>query len=150
MSFNINEIKAQLTGGGARQSLFSVQFNNPANGVSNIKVPFMVRASGLESFVLGRSPRTVTVYLELLHPQSRTMRGRWISGEGQWRLIGFSLRLCALASLRLFPLIPPKTQGLSLVFMNPVRPRRTVKRGTLPNSRISTRVPLPGRTKRVV
>lgn len=53
MSFNINEIKAQLTGGGARQSLFSVQFNNPANGVSNIKVPFMVRASSIPEAILG-------------------------------------------------------------------------------------------------
>ena len=53
MSFNINEIKAQLTGGGARQSLFSVQFNNPANAVSNIKVPFMVRASSIPEARLG-------------------------------------------------------------------------------------------------
>jgi len=53
MSFNINEIKAQLTGGGARQSLFSVQFNNPANGTGNIKVPFMVKASSIPEARLG-------------------------------------------------------------------------------------------------
>ena len=53
MAFNINEIKSQLTGGGARPSLFSVQFSNPANGVANVKVPFMVRASQIPASVLG-------------------------------------------------------------------------------------------------
>ena len=53
MAFNVNEIKAQLTGGGARQSLFQVQFNNPANGVANIKVPFMVRTANLPESTLG-------------------------------------------------------------------------------------------------
>jgi hypothetical protein len=53
MAFNINEIKSQLVGGGARQSLFSVQFNNPANGVANIKIPFMVRTSSIPESKLG-------------------------------------------------------------------------------------------------
>jgi hypothetical protein len=53
MAFNINQIKAQLVGGGARQSLFQVQFNNPANAVSNIKVPFMVKASSIPEVRLG-------------------------------------------------------------------------------------------------
>jgi hypothetical protein len=53
MAFNINEIKSQLTGGGARQSLFQVQFNNPANGTGNIKVPFMVRTAQLPESKLG-------------------------------------------------------------------------------------------------
>jgi hypothetical protein len=53
MAFNINEIKAQLVGGGARQSLFSVQFNNPANATANFKIPFMVRASSIPEARLG-------------------------------------------------------------------------------------------------
>ena len=56
MAFNINEIKSQLVGGGARQSLFSVQFNNPANGVANVKVPFMVRAAAIPAARLGNIP----------------------------------------------------------------------------------------------
>jgi len=51
--FNINDIKSQLVGGGARQSLFSVQFNNPANGIANVKVPFMVKASSIPEARLG-------------------------------------------------------------------------------------------------
>ena len=53
MAFNVNEIKAQLTGGGARQSLFQVQFNNPGNAVANLKVPFMVRTANLPESTLG-------------------------------------------------------------------------------------------------
>jgi len=53
MAFNINDMKSQLVGGGARQSLFSVQFNNPANGVANIKVPFMVRTASIPESKLG-------------------------------------------------------------------------------------------------
>jgi hypothetical protein len=53
MAFNINDIKAQLTGGGARQSLFQVQFNNPANSTANVKLPFMVRASSIPEARLG-------------------------------------------------------------------------------------------------
>ena len=53
MAFNINEIRSQLTFGGARASLFQVQFTNPANGVADIKVPFMVRAAQIPSSDLG-------------------------------------------------------------------------------------------------
>jgi len=53
MSFNINQIKAQLTGGGARQSLFSCQFNNPANSVSNVKTQFMIKAASIPEVRLG-------------------------------------------------------------------------------------------------
>ena len=45
MAFNINEIRSQLVLGGARPSLFQVQFSNPANGAADIKVPFMVKAA---------------------------------------------------------------------------------------------------------
>jgi len=53
MAFNINDIKSQLTGGGARQSLFQVQFNNPANGAGNVKVPFMVKTAAIPEARLG-------------------------------------------------------------------------------------------------
>ena len=53
MAFRIEEIKSQLTFGGARQSLFQVQFNNPANSVADIKLPFMCKASSLPASNLG-------------------------------------------------------------------------------------------------
>jgi hypothetical protein len=53
MAFNVNEIRSQLTLGGARGSLFQVTFTNPANSVADIKVPFMVRAAELPESNLG-------------------------------------------------------------------------------------------------
>lgn len=53
MAFNVNEIRSQLTLGGARQSLFQVQIQNPANSVADIKVPFMVRTAQIPSSDLG-------------------------------------------------------------------------------------------------
>lgn len=53
MAFNINEIRSQLTLGGARNSLFSVQITNPVNGIADIKVPFMVRATTIPEATLG-------------------------------------------------------------------------------------------------
>jgi len=53
MAFNINEIKSQLLFGGARQSLFQVQFNNPANSIANVKLPFMARAASIPEARLG-------------------------------------------------------------------------------------------------
>lgn len=53
MAFNVNEIRSQLTFGGARNSLFQVQFSNPGNSVGDIKVPFMVRASQIPASTLG-------------------------------------------------------------------------------------------------
>ena len=53
MSFNINEIRSQLTLGGARQSLFQVTIQNPANSIADIKVPFMVRTAQIPSSDLG-------------------------------------------------------------------------------------------------
>lgn len=57
MAFDVNEIRSQLTLGGARSSLFQVSFNNPANSVADIKVPFMVRTAQLPESSLG----TITV-----------------------------------------------------------------------------------------
>ena len=53
MAFNVNEIRSQLTLGGARNTLFQVQIQNPANGVADIKIPFMVRAAQIPSSDLG-------------------------------------------------------------------------------------------------
>jgi hypothetical protein len=49
MAFNINDLRSQLTFGGAKPSLFQVQITNPANGGADIKVPFMVKAAAIPS-----------------------------------------------------------------------------------------------------
>lgn len=53
MAFNVNEIRSQLTLGGARQSLFQVTIQNPANSIADIKVPFMVRTAQIPASDLG-------------------------------------------------------------------------------------------------
>lgn len=53
MAFNVNEIRSQLSLGGARNSLFQVTIQNPANGVADIKVPFLVRAAQIPASTLG-------------------------------------------------------------------------------------------------
>jgi hypothetical protein len=53
MAFNVAEMRSQLTGGGARPSLFSVQITNPINGVADFKIPFMVKAAQLPASNLG-------------------------------------------------------------------------------------------------
>lgn len=56
MAFDINEMRAQLIGGGARPSLFRVQITNPANNSGDLKTPFMVQASALPASTLGSVP----------------------------------------------------------------------------------------------
>lgn len=53
MAFNVNEIRSQLTLGGARGALFQVAFTNPANSIADIKVPFLVRSAALPASELG-------------------------------------------------------------------------------------------------
>jgi hypothetical protein len=53
MAFNINDLKSQLTFGGAKASLFQVQITNPVNGVADIKVPFLVKAATIPASTLG-------------------------------------------------------------------------------------------------
>ena len=53
-SFNVNEIRSQLTLGGARPALFQVQFSNPVSAAADLKVPFMVRATNIPSSTLGQ------------------------------------------------------------------------------------------------
>lgn len=54
MSFNINEFKSQLVGGGARPTLFQVQILNPVEPAADFKVPFMVRAAGIPGSTVGQ------------------------------------------------------------------------------------------------
>jgi hypothetical protein len=53
MAFNINEFKSQLTGGGARPSLFQVQILNPVAPEADFKVPFMVKTGGIPASNIG-------------------------------------------------------------------------------------------------
>lgn len=53
MAFNINEMRSQLTFGGARASQFQVQIQNPVNGVADLKTPFMVQAAQIPESTIG-------------------------------------------------------------------------------------------------
>jgi len=53
MAFNINEIRQQMTFGGARASLFEVRMANPINTTGDIKLSFMARATTLPASNLG-------------------------------------------------------------------------------------------------
>lgn len=53
MAFNINDMRSQLSGGGASPTLFQVQISNPVNGISDIKAPFMIKAASLPGSTLG-------------------------------------------------------------------------------------------------
>jgi hypothetical protein len=53
MAFNINDIRSQLTFGGARPTLFLVQIQNPVNADANSKIPFQCRAASLPESQLG-------------------------------------------------------------------------------------------------
>lgn len=54
MAFKIDEMRNQLTGGGAKASLFQVIITHPFNDqLSNSKVPFMVQATSIPESTLG-------------------------------------------------------------------------------------------------
>jgi T4-like virus tail tube protein gp19 len=53
MAFNINDIRSQLTYGGARASLFQVIISNPVNPVADLKLPFLCKAAQIPSSQLG-------------------------------------------------------------------------------------------------
>jgi hypothetical protein len=53
MAFNINEIKSQLTFGGAKASLFQVAITNPIDGAGDLKTPFMVQAAQIPEATIG-------------------------------------------------------------------------------------------------
>lgn len=56
MGFDVNEIRSQLTYGGARPNQFEVQIFNPANSSGDLKVPFLVNAASLPASTLGQAP----------------------------------------------------------------------------------------------
>ena len=56
MAFNINDMRSQLVYGGARQNLFQVRIDNPANNSANVKIPFMVQAAQIPESQLGVIP----------------------------------------------------------------------------------------------
>lgn len=53
MAFNINDIRSQLTFGGARGTLFQVVIQNPVNNSAASKIPFQCRAAHLPESQLG-------------------------------------------------------------------------------------------------
>jgi hypothetical protein len=53
MAFNIQDIRSQLTAGGARNALFQVTIQNPVNALGDLKIPFMVRAAQIPASTLG-------------------------------------------------------------------------------------------------
>lgn len=53
MVFNINEMKSQMVGGGAKPTLFQVVITNPINTNADFKVPFMVHATTLPPSTIG-------------------------------------------------------------------------------------------------
>jgi hypothetical protein len=53
MAFNINDIRSQLTLGGARPSLFQVIISNPVNPVADFKLPFLCKVAQIPSSTLG-------------------------------------------------------------------------------------------------
>jgi len=56
MSFNVNEFSAGLAAGGARNSLFQVEIQNPINGTADVKVPLLCRAAAIPGAELGVIP----------------------------------------------------------------------------------------------
>lgn len=52
--FNITEFRSQLTGGGARPTLFQVQMTNPFDTTGDSKLPFMCKAAQLPASTLGK------------------------------------------------------------------------------------------------
>ena len=53
MAFNINDIRSQLTFGGARPSLFQVIISNPVNSNADLKLPFLCKVAEIPSSTLG-------------------------------------------------------------------------------------------------
>jgi hypothetical protein len=53
MAFNINEIKANLKYGGARNTQFQVVISNPINPVADTVAPFLCRAASIPGSYLG-------------------------------------------------------------------------------------------------
>lgn len=54
MAFNINDIRSNLEFGGARPSHFEVIITNPFVPAADIKAPFMIKATSIPSYVMGK------------------------------------------------------------------------------------------------
>ena len=54
MAFNINNMRSELVGGGARPALFELIITNPVSSVADIKVPVMAKASQIPGHQLGK------------------------------------------------------------------------------------------------
>lgn len=53
MSFNINQFKSELVGGGARPTLFQIQITNPIDPAADLKLPFMAKTAALPGSSIG-------------------------------------------------------------------------------------------------
>jgi hypothetical protein len=53
MAFNVNELRSQLTFGGAKASLFQVQIQNPIESIADLKSSFMIKAAAIPASTLG-------------------------------------------------------------------------------------------------
>ena len=53
MAFNINEIRTNLIGGGARPTLFQVELTNPINNDAADVTPFLIRSTQIPSSTVG-------------------------------------------------------------------------------------------------
>lgn len=71
MAFNINEMRAKLTGGGARSALFSVNVFNPVDGRADDDIRFMAKAASLPA---SNIPATEVHYFGRRLPLAATSR----------------------------------------------------------------------------
>ncbi len=53
MAFNVNEIRANLIGDGARPSLFEVTMVNPVTAVGDAKLRYMIQATSIPPSDIG-------------------------------------------------------------------------------------------------
>lgn len=56
MAFHIDDIRSALVHGGWRPSHFQVIITNPYDTSADLKIPFMVRAAQLPTYVVGKVP----------------------------------------------------------------------------------------------
>lgn len=54
MAFNINDMRAALSGGGARPTLFQVNITNPVNGTADRSMSLMAKAASLPASTIGQ------------------------------------------------------------------------------------------------
>jgi hypothetical protein len=77
MAFAVNDIRSNLTLGGARPTQFQVQITNPANSIADIKLPFLCEAASIPPSTLGTIPvpyfgRTIKLAGDRTYPEWST------------------------------------------------------------------------------